>query len=52
MITAHDEGFIGTDLLHEGRSLADKAIALLNGYVSYLRKSAKTKPALEGGISQ
>lgn len=51
MITAHDEGMIANDLVNQGRQLTYKAIALLNGYISYLRKSAKTKPAAEGGMA-
>jgi four helix bundle protein len=49
MITAHDEELISDDLLAEGRIIASKAIALLNGYISYLRKAAATKTPSEGG---
>ncbi len=52
MITANDEELISSDLLAEGRTIASKAIALLNGYISYLRKAAATKTPLEGGSSQ
>ena len=49
MITAHDEDLIPAELLEQGRTLASKAVALLNGYISYLRKAAASKPPLEGG---
>jgi four helix bundle protein len=52
LITGHDENLISADLLTQGREIASKAIALLNGYISYLRKAAATKTALEGGSSQ
>jgi four helix bundle protein len=49
MITAHDEDLIPAELLEQGRSHASKAVALLNGYISYLRKAAQSKPAIDGG---
>jgi four helix bundle protein len=49
MITASDEGLISDDILTEGRAIASKAVALLNGYISYLRKAAATKSTHEGG---
>lgn len=52
MITAHDEDLISREMLEQGRGIASKAVALLNGYISYLRKAASSKPALEGGYSQ
>lgn len=52
MITANDEELISNDLLAQGRDIASKAVALLNGYISYLRKAAATKTPLEGGSSQ
>src|SRR4029077_18942082 len=36
MITASDEELISQDLLDQGRAIASKAVALLNGYISYL----------------
>ena len=51
MITANDEELISQDLLEQGRAVAARAIALLNGYISYLRKAASTKLPLEGGSS-
>jgi four helix bundle protein len=51
MITANDEELISQDLLDQGRDVAAKAVALLNGYISYLRKAAITKSPLEGGSS-
>jgi four helix bundle protein len=52
MITANDEEMLSNDLLAQGREIASKAAALLNGYISYLRKAAATKSPLEGGSSQ
>jgi four helix bundle protein len=52
MLTAHDEELVSQDLLNEGRTIASKAITLLNGYISYLRKAAATKKPLEGGTAQ
>jgi four helix bundle protein len=43
MITAHDEALISDDLLEQGRSIAANAIALLNGFISYLRRASKEK---------
>jgi four helix bundle protein len=51
MITANDEELISQDLLDQGRAVAAKAVALLNGYISYLRKAAASKTPLEGGSS-
>ena len=51
MITANDEELISQDLLEQGRAIAAKAVALLNGYISYLRRTASTKTPLEGGGS-
>jgi len=45
MITAADAGLISEDLLKQGREITNKAVALLNGYISYLRKaSTSVKP--------
>jgi four helix bundle protein len=43
MITAKDEGLIAADFLERGRKIAEQAIALLNGYISYLRRASKQK---------
>ena len=43
MITARDEGLIAPDFLEQGRKIAEQAIALLNGYISYLRRASKQK---------
>jgi hypothetical protein len=52
MITASDEGLVNEAILNQGRELAAKAVVLLNGYISYLRKAAITKPTHEGGPPQ
>jgi len=39
-ITANDEQIISNELLSESRSLFDKAIAPLNGYINYLYRAA------------
>lgn len=49
MITANDEELIPDELLTQGRAIIEKSIALLNGYISYLRKAAATKSHAEGG---
>lgn len=41
MITAQDEELVPDEMVEEGRAITSKAIALLNGYVSYLRKAAQ-----------
>lgn len=43
LITAHDEELIGDELLEQGRLLAANAIALLNGYISYLRRASRER---------
>ena len=52
LITANDEELISQDLLDQGRAVAARAVALLNGYISHLRKAAATKLPLEGGSSK
>ena len=52
MIAAADEELISSELLTQGRTIASKAVALLNGYISYLRKAAASKTPLEGGSSK
>ena len=43
MITANDEELIPTELLEQGRAIAANAVALLNGYISYLRRASMEK---------
>ena len=52
MITANDEQPISNDLLAQGRIITAKAVALLDGYIFYLRKAAGAHPPLEGGSSR
>ena len=49
LITAEDEELVDPSLTARGREIAAKAVALLNGYISYLRRAASTKPPIEGG---
>jgi len=46
-ISAHDEALATEEELRKARALIDKALALLNGYINYLRKakanSSKTR---------
>lgn len=42
LIAAHDEGLIENNTLEESRTLLDHALKLLNGYMSYLKRSAST----------
>jgi len=41
LITAHDEELISADMLENGRSLVNKAVKLINGYMHYLYKASK-----------
>ena len=52
MITANDEEPISNDLLAQGRIITAKAVALLDGYIFYLRKAAGAHTPLEGGSSR
>jgi four helix bundle protein len=52
IITAEDEALAPQEVTTEARTHVQKAIALLNGYIAYLRRAATTKPPLEGGSSQ
>jgi four helix bundle protein len=38
LITANDEGYITSAELKKGRELVSKALALLNGYINYLKR--------------
>ncbi len=51
VITAEDEGLAPEEITTQARAHVQKAVALLNGYISYLRRAASTKSALEGGSS-
>jgi four helix bundle protein len=51
VITAEDEQLAPEEITTEARAHVQKAVALLNGYIAYLRRAASTKPALEGGSS-
>ena len=42
LITAHDEGFITDELLADGRVKVNYAIKLINGYMAYLKRAART----------
>ena len=41
LITANDESLISTDMLSEGRNLANTAVKLINGYMNYLKRAGK-----------
>ncbi len=47
-ITARDEGLIAESFLERGRQITSEAIALLNGYIAYLRRAAKQKGSESG----
>jgi four helix bundle protein len=40
LITAHDGNLISDGLLAEGRKLVNRAVKLLNGYMSYLKRAS------------
>lgn len=43
IITAHDEALVSDEILAQGRSLVSNATALLNGYISYLRRASRER---------
>ncbi|MEP2775117.1 MAG: four helix bundle protein [Luteolibacter sp.] len=49
IITAEDEELAPLEITTEARSHVQKAVALLNGYIAYLRRAASTKTPLEEG---
>ena len=51
VITAEDEQLAPEEITTEARAHIQKAVALLNGYIAYLRRASSTKPALDGGSS-
>jgi len=51
VITAEDERLAPGEITTEARNHVEKAVALLNGYIAYLRRAASTKPPLEGDSS-
>jgi len=51
VITPEDEGLAPSEITSEARAQVKKSVALLNGYIAYLRRAASTKPPLEGGSS-
>ena len=42
LITAKDENMISAELLEKGRDLVNHSIKLINGYMKYLKKAAKS----------
>ncbi|MBN8456850.1 MAG: four helix bundle protein [Verrucomicrobia bacterium] len=43
LITANDDSFISGDLLCEGRDLVNRAVKLINGFISYLQRASKNQ---------
>lgn len=43
LITANDERLISDDLIHEGRELVNRAVKLINGYITYLQRASKNQ---------
>ena len=43
LITCHDDSLIQDDLYHSGRDYFNKTLRILNGYMSWLKRSAKAK---------
>ena len=43
LITCHDDSLIVTDLYEAGRDHFNKTLRILNGYMSWLKRSAKAK---------
>jgi len=47
LITGNDEGFISTDLLSRGTALVNEAVKILNGYMNYLKRAHRNRPATD-----
>jgi four helix bundle protein len=45
LIAARDEELLSEELVAEGRVLVNRAVKLLNGYMSYLKRAAGTRPS-------
>jgi len=43
LITCHDDSLIQDDLYHTGREHFNKTLRILNGYMSWLKRSARDK---------
>ncbi len=43
LITCHDDSLIQDDLYHTGREHFNKTLGILNGYMSWLKRSARDK---------
>lgn len=43
LITCHDDSLINNELYQTGRDLFNKALRILNGYMTWLKRSAKAK---------
>ncbi len=43
LITCHDDSLIPDDLYHTGRDHFNKTLRILNGYMSWLKRSAATR---------
>ena len=41
LITAHDENYIDSTQLQSGRDKVSEVVKILNGYISYLKKSSQ-----------
>jgi four helix bundle protein len=44
IIAAHDEKLVSDAVLNEGRIRVNRAVKLLNGYMSYLKRASTTRP--------
>jgi four helix bundle protein len=49
IMTIEDEELAPTRLTSEAKQIITKAVAPLNGCISYLRRTASKKPAIDGG---
>ena len=43
LITAHDEDMISPEMLEKGRNFINHSIRLINGYMNYLKRAAKSQ---------
>jgi hypothetical protein len=49
LITARDEGLINDELMSAGRAKADRVLQVINGYIGYLSRSARSPARMNHG---
>jgi four helix bundle protein len=51
LITCHDDSLISDSLYHDGRVHFSKTLRILNGYMSWLKRSANVKGSAPGPLT-